>query len=191
MAFHVSKRKLKPKEDDEMGELNIVPYLDILMNLIIFILLSMSGLAAFGILNVNAPTYGGGGGAENNDAPELLLTVAISPKGFYVAAKGAVLPGDSADSVVAGEPNTAAPPTIPNKADGTYDYVALTEKMKVVKSSVKQMIDEGKISKGSDSKIILVAEAATEFEVIVGTMDATRETPDKKLLFPDVTLASF
>ncbi len=190
MAFHVSKRKLKPKEDDEMGELNIVPYLDILMNLIIFILLSMSGLAAFGILNVNAPTYGGGGGGENNDAPELLLTVAISPKGFYVAAKGAVLPGESADSAGA-EPNTAAPPTIPNKADGTYDYVALTEKMKVVKSSVKQMIDENKVSKTSDSKIILVAEAATEFEVIVGTMDATRETPDHKLLFPDVTLASF
>jgi hypothetical protein len=59
MAFHFSKRKLRPKEEEETGELNIVPYLDIMMNLIMFMLLSMTGLAAFGILNVNAPSYGG------------------------------------------------------------------------------------------------------------------------------------
>ena len=46
MAFYFSRRKLKPREEEEMGELNIVPYLDILMNLIIFMLLSMTGLAA-------------------------------------------------------------------------------------------------------------------------------------------------
>ncbi len=188
MAFHISKRKLKPKEEDEMGELNIVPYLDILMNLIIFILLSMSGLAAFGILNVNAPTYGGGGGGANNDAPELLLTVAISKKGFYVAAQGGVLPGQENAEAAPGQ----GAPTVPTKGDGTYDYAALTEKMKQVKSSVKQMIDEGKVAPTSDSKVIIAAEADTQYEVIVGTMDATRETVgDHKLLFPDVTLASF
>ncbi len=169
-----------------MGELNIVPYLDILMNLIIFILLSMSGLAAFGILNVNAPTYGGGGGGGSNDAPELLLTVAISKKGFYVAAQGAVLPGQET-ATAPGEGS----PTIPNKGDGTYDYVGLTEKMKQVKSAVKQMIDEGKVSPTSDSKVIIAAETDTQYEIIVGAMDATRETTDHKLLFPDVTLASF
>lgn len=186
MAFHISKRKLKPKEEDEMGELNIVPYLDILMNLIIFILLSMSGLAAFGILNVNAPTYGGGGGGANTDAPELLLTVAISKKGFYVAAQGGVLPGQE---------NAEAPgqgaPTVPVNGDGTYNYAGLTEQMKQVKSTVKQMIDEGKVAPTSDSKVIIAAEADTQYEVIVGAMDATRETADHKLLFPDVTLASF
>ena len=64
MAFHFSKRKIRPKEDEESGELNIIPYLDILMNLIIFILLSMTGLATFGILNVNAPNYGAGAAAD-------------------------------------------------------------------------------------------------------------------------------
>ena len=29
MAFHYSRRKLKPREDEETGELNIVPFLDI------------------------------------------------------------------------------------------------------------------------------------------------------------------
>ncbi|HEX9507565.1 MAG TPA: biopolymer transporter ExbD, partial [Myxococcales bacterium] len=59
MAFYFSRRKLRPVEESEASELNFVPYLDILMNLIIFMLLSMTGLAVFGILNVNAPNYGG------------------------------------------------------------------------------------------------------------------------------------
>ena len=39
MAFFYSKRKLRAREREEGQELNIVPYLDILMNLIMFMLL--------------------------------------------------------------------------------------------------------------------------------------------------------
>ena len=78
MAFYYSRRKLKPREEEEAGELNIVPYLDILMNLILFMLLSITGLASFGILNVSAPSYGGpsaGVQQENPDQPKLTLSV--------------------------------------------------------------------------------------------------------------------
>ncbi len=177
MAFHVSKRKLKPKEEEEAGELNIVPYLDILMNLIIFMLLSMSGLATFGILNVSAPSYGGGGGGNNpEEKPPLLLTVAIAKSGFYVAATGGVLPGIEQTGTAA----DGAPPTIAKKADGSYDYTLLNTKMKEIKASFSE-----------ETKVIIAAEADTPYEVLVGTMDSTRETADRKLLFPDVTLASF
>jgi biopolymer transport protein TolR len=177
MAFHVSKRKLKPKEEEEAGELNIVPYLDILMNLIIFMLLSMTGLATFGILNVSAPSYGGGAGSGNPDEkPPLLLTVAIAKNGYYVAATGGVLPGIENQGTAA----DGAPPTIARKADGTYDYNALNAKMKEIKTSFPD-----------ESKVIIAAEADTQYEVLVSTMDSTRETTDRKLLFPDVTLASF
>jgi len=177
MAFYFSKRKIRPKEEEEAGELNIIPYLDILMNLIIFILLSMTGLATFGILNVNAPNYGAGASASNNpdEKPPLLLTVAISKKGFYLAATGAVLPG----AVEAGAPLGEGAPTIAKKGD-SYDFDALTEKMKEIKTSFPD-----------ESKVIIAAEADTAYEVLIGTMDSTRETVDKKLLFPDVTLASF
>ncbi|MBM4782073.1 MAG: biopolymer transporter ExbD [Archangiaceae bacterium] len=176
MAFHVSKRKLKPKEEEEAGELNIVPYLDILMNLIIFMLLSMSGLATFGILNVSAPSYGGGGGGGNPDEkPPLLLTVAIAKNGYYIAATGGVLPGIEQTGTAA----EGAPPTIAKKGDA-YDYNALNAKMKEIKTSFPD-----------ESKVIIAAEADTSYEVLIGTMDSTRETNDKKLLFPDVTLASF
>ncbi len=180
MAFHVAKRKLKPKEEEEMGELNIVPYLDILMNLIIFMLLSMTGLATFGVLNISAPAFGGGGGGGADETKPLLLTCAISKKGFFLAASGGVLPGQ-AEAAPAPEGQAAdAPPTIPVKGDGTYDYVALTEKMKEIKAAFP-----------NESKVILAADPDTAYEIIVGTMDATRETVDHKLLFPDVTLASF
>jgi biopolymer transport protein TolR len=72
------------------------------------------------------------------------------------------------------------PPTVPNKPDGTYNYTALTTKMKEIKTAFP-----------SETKVILAPEGDTKYEVLVATMDATRETEDKKLLFPDVTLGSF
>jgi biopolymer transport protein ExbD len=178
MAFYFSRRKIKPKEEEHSGELNIVPYLDILMNLIIFMLLSMTGLATFGMLNVNAPSYGAGQGPSgDNEKPPLTLTVAVGKKGFFVAATGGVLPGQEGEAPAA--PGEGAP-TIPLKGDGTYDYDALTAMMMKVKTEFP-----------GESKVILAADAETSYEVLVGTMDATRETKDHKLLFPDVTLASF
>ncbi|MBL8955856.1 MAG: biopolymer transporter ExbD [Myxococcaceae bacterium] len=181
MAFYFSKRKVRPKEEEETGELNIIPYLDILMNLIIFILLSMTGLATFGILNVNAPNYGGGAGASDTpQKPPLLLNVAIGKKGFYVAATGGVL-GGGAEEQAAAVPTGDRPPTIPRLGDGSLDYATLTNKMKEVKTAFPE-----------ETKVILAAESDTKYEELVGTMDATRETPnDHKLLFPDVTLAVY
>lgn len=177
MAFYFSRRKIKPREEEEGGELNIVPYLDILMNLIIFMLLSMAGLATFGMLNVNAPNYGAGAGAGgDNDKPALTLTVAVAKSGFFIAATGGVLPGQTEPSAAPGE----GAPTIPRKADGSYDYDALTAKMMEIKTTFP-----------TESKVIIAAEADTDYDSLVSTMDATRETADRKLLFPDVTLASF
>lgn len=178
MAVYFSKRKLKVSEEEHAGELNVIPYLDILMNLVIFMLLSMTGLASFGVLNVSAPSYGAGrgAGADNPEKPPLLLTVAVGKAGFFVAATGAVLPGQTEPSAAPGE----GAPTIARKADGTYDYDGLTAKMKEVKTAFPE-----------ETKVIIAAEADTTYETVVATMDATRQTADHKLLFPDVTLASF
>ena len=177
MAFFYSKRKLRVHEPAEGDQLNIVPYLDILMNLIMFMLLSITGLSAFGILNVSAPNYGGPTSqlTEEADKPKLLLTVLISKKGFYVAATGGVL-GQSQSSNPA-----EAPPSIPKKPDGTYDYTALTQSMVNVKKEFP-----------SESKVIVGAEGDISYEVLVSTMDAVRETPGKErqLLFTDVTLGA-
>jgi len=181
VAFYFSKRKTRPREPDEVGELNIVPYLDIMMNLIMFMLLSMTGLAVFGILNVNAPSYGGpsAGVGETTDQPKLLLSVLISKKGYFIAGAGAVLGQETpTGEATAG---TEGEPTVPKKGDGTYDTAALTAKMVQIKTAFP-----------SESKVIVGAEADISYETLIDTMDAIRETGggDRKILFSDVTLAA-
>jgi biopolymer transport protein TolR len=182
VAFYFSRRKTRPREPDEVGELNIVPYLDIMMNLIMFMLLSMTGLAVFGILNVNAPSYGGpsaGAGETQPDQPKLLLSVLISKKGYFIAGAGAVLgqetPAGEATATVEGEP------TVPRKGDGTYDTASLTAKMVQIKTAFP-----------SETKVIVGAEADIPYETLIDTMDAIRETGggERKILFSDVTLAA-
>ena len=43
----------------------------------------------------------------------------------------------------------------------------------------------------TESKVIIAADKDIQYEVLILTMDALRETSDHKLLFPDVTLGSF
>jgi biopolymer transport protein TolR len=182
VAFYYSRRKTRPREPDEAGELNIVPYLDIMMNLIMFMLLSMTGLAVFGILNVNAPNYGGpsAGMGENPDQPKLLLSVGVAKDGYYIAGAGAVL----GQETPGGDPVAGAQggPTIPKKSDGTYDTAALTAKMVQIKAAFP-----------SETKVIVGAEADTPYENLIDAMDAIRETsgPERKILFSDVTLAAY
>src|SRR5215208_2090630 len=111
------------RDEEHTGELNIVPYLDIVTNLVVFMLLSMTGLVTLGVVNVSAPRIGGGDAAAHapgETQPRLLLTVAISRNGFHLAGAAGV-PGADATSV---DPARAA--TVPLRADGTYDYPALT-----------------------------------------------------------------
>lgn len=183
MAFYYSRRKLKPREKEEAGELNIVPYLDILMNLIIFMLMSITGLAAFGILNVNAPGYGAPSAAANPEEPNkpnYLLTVGISDKGFYVAATGGVLGQQNAEG--AAQPGEGEP-TIPKNADGTYNFEALTRQMVNIKGTPEFR---------TETKVILAAQDTVPYEVLISAMDAVRERPGNRAdLFPDVTLGAF
>ena len=177
MAFHYSRRKLKPAEEEGGTELNIIPYLDILMNLIMFMLLSITGLATFGVLNVVAPTYGSAGVGQNPDKPDLVLTVLISKKGFFVAGSGAVLGQNN------GQASTSGAPTVPVKADGTYDYGTLTTQMVAIKKEFPKKID-----------VIIGAEGDVPYDALVQTMDAVREAPGAgrhgQELFPEVTLTA-
>ncbi|WP_224245242.1 ExbD/TolR family protein [Hyalangium gracile] len=172
MAFYYSRRKLKPREEEETGELNIVPYLDILMNLILFMLLSITGLASFGILNVTAPNYGGptaGAQQDNPETPKLTLSVLISKKGHFINSENAILGQGGSE------------PTIPTKADGSYDYAALNAKMVEIKQAFP-----------GETKVIIGADSDVQYEALIATMDACRETQgkDRHLLFPDVTLGA-
>ncbi|MGC3996161.1 MAG: biopolymer transporter ExbD [Anaeromyxobacter sp.] len=171
------------RDEEHTGELNIVPYLDVVVNLVMFMLLSMTGLISLGVLNVSAPKIGGEAvatqGQVDNNTPKLLLTVAIGKQGFYLAGAGGVLGEDAAT------PDAGRPPTIPLKA-GKYDYAALTEELAKVKEKFP-----------AETQVILSADPDVVYDTLIQTMDACREqvltkpdgTSERKKLFFDVALS--
>lgn len=151
--------------EEEMGELNLVPYMDIVTNIIIFLLASVVNQVSLGNVNVSVPTLSSGGGAadEQPDRPPLNLTVTVSASGFIIAASGGVLP------------------TVPKLPNGQYDYPSLTKKVVEIKSAAENA-DETKVTFNADSGI--------PYEIVVATLDAIREDEAGKVLFPDVNFSA-
>ena len=170
------------RHEEHVGELNIVPYLDIVTNLVMFMLLSMTGLISLGVVNVSAPKIGGDAAAQQAgvEQPKLLLTVGISRRGFYVAGANGVL-GTDAPGV-----DQARPPTVPLRPDGRYDYEALNEQMKRIKDRYPK-----------ETNVIFSADPDVAYDTIIQTMDACREakvtgadgTIERRPLFFDVSLS--
>jgi biopolymer transport protein ExbD len=156
---------------EEGGELNLVPYLDIVTNVIMFMLATTSFAAALGDINVSAPTTSTAVSSPTDTPPppknDLNLTVSVSDKGFTIAASGAVLyqgfSFDGAGNLV--QPPGNVLPTVPKKADGSYDYDLLAKKMKEIK---------GIPTAAGETKVIINANANILYEVVVATLDACR-----------------
>jgi biopolymer transport protein ExbD len=132
---------------------------------------------------VSAPRISGEGAAAQAaaaDQPRLLLTVAISRKGFYVAGAGGVL-GADAPGV-----DQTRPPTVPLRPDGRHDFEALTAQMQRVKERYPK-----------ETNVIFSADGDVPYEVLVQTMDAVREVKvkaadgsvERRPLFFDVSLS--
>jgi biopolymer transport protein ExbD len=169
------------RDQDEVGELNIVPYLDVVVNLVMFMLLSMTGLITLGVLNVSAPKIGGDAAAAGQESgPKLLLTVAVGQRGFYIAGAGGVLGPDTNAS------DLSRPPTIPLRDDGKYDFAALSAQLVSIKEKFP-----------NETQVILTADGAVIYDILIQTMDACREQMvksadgkmERKPLFFDVSLS--
>jgi biopolymer transport protein TolR len=154
--------------EEEAGELNLVPYMDIVTNIIIFLLASMINQVALGNVNVSVPTISQGGASADDepppDKPPLNLTVSVGATGFTVAASGGVLP------IIAKLPN------------GQYDYRSLTAKLREIKSNPSNAVE---------TKANFNADANTSYDIVIATLDAMRQDEsDGKVLFPDVAFAA-
>src|SRR6202044_3787942 len=105
-------REIPP--DEEGGELNIVPFLDIITNVLMFVLATVS--VTFTATIDTFPPRAGGAGARAPTTPTLGLTVIVVPDGFSLKARGGnVAPGCS---------DTGSGIAVP-KSGGNYDYKAL------------------------------------------------------------------
>jgi biopolymer transport protein TolR len=153
--------------EEEAGELNLVPYMDIVTNIIIFLLASMINQVSLANINVSVPSISGAGDSDNQppppDKPPLNLTVSVGASGFTIAAAGGVLP------------------IVPKLPNGQYDYKSLGVKLKEIKSAPDN---------AAETKANFSADANIPYDTVVATLDAMRITDEGKILFPDVAFAA-
>jgi biopolymer transport protein ExbD len=154
--------------EEEAGELNLVPYMDIVTNIIIFLLASMINQVSLANINVSVPSISSGGPSDTNPdepppKPPLNLTVSVGASGFTIAASGGVLP------------------IVPKLPNGQYDYKSLTVKLKEIKSAPDN---------AAETKANFSADAGISYDIVVATLDAMRTTDEGKILFPDVAFAA-
>ncbi|MEM6960847.1 MAG: biopolymer transporter ExbD [Myxococcota bacterium] len=164
----------EPDPSEMVGELNIIPFLDITVNLIMFLLIASSTVAFFSQVAAQLPQYrrGGVGSRAANPAEQLNLNVTVTENGVIVAGSGGKL--------APGCENTAGGRvlTVPKKSDGSYDWEALTTCVARVK---EQFPDETQVTVSADQLV--------EFQHLVGAMDAIRNQGENEL-FPDVMLSA-
>ena len=165
------RRLSQPQEHDPSeagGELNIIPFLDIIMNVLMFVLATIPAVFTVTIES-NPPSIGSGSKVRPPDKPTLNLSMLIVSDGVSLKASGgAIGPGCEAGG---------GGITIP-KRDGQHDWPALTACVKRLKVASVDFKEE--------TTVQILADPGTDYQTIIHAMDAVRGDPDVELLFPDV-----
>ena len=171
-AYVRKRTKVVELDPSEMaGELNIVPFLDIVVNIIMFLLATTQTVLAICEIEAQLPQTGVGRRGQSPMGNELNLNVQVTGEGIIVSGAGGKLaPG--CENTAGGRVITVA------KVGNSYDWNALTECVVKVKS---RFPDEDKVIMGADPTI--------EYEHFVHAMDAVREKGGKDL-FPRVMLSA-
>src|SRR5579883_1971497 len=126
-------RELSP--DEEGGELNIVPFLDIITNVLMFVLATIT--VTFTTMIESQPPRASGSSSRPPTKPSLSLNIIIVDQGFIISAFGQRI-GDGCNGPGSG---TAVGQTV---VDGVkdYDYKALNACAKRLKNQVPEAADE-------------------------------------------------
>jgi biopolymer transport protein TolR len=176
-----------PDPSELSGELNIVPFLDIVVNVIMFLLATTQAVLAVAQLDAQLPSLGRRVGRTQLDSGSTLnLSVNITRAGLIVFASGGKLApgcGETQSGRVITVPATNGRLVWARRAQGQRSEagptaIALTECVRRVKAEFHD-----------ETQVILSADPEIEFEHVVGAMDALRG-PGPDPLFPDVLLSA-
>jgi len=179
---------VKRKGIEGAEELNLVPIMNLVTILIPFLLMAAE-FVTLAVIDSTLPAIGPPPPVEEQpDKPPLNLSLAITNKGVTVLGADAVLHPEGAAPVVEGEER---PPTVPCKSGGycmsldDYNWEELTRTLALIKDEYPD-----------DENVILVPDSRVKYEIIVKSMDASREDksnrgPDgvARTLFPFVVIA--
>ncbi|MCC7538968.1 MAG: biopolymer transporter ExbD [Deltaproteobacteria bacterium] len=182
---HGKQHDLDPSE--AVGELNIVPFLDIVVNIIMFLLATVAYILATVQIDSNAPPIAQAGRRPqpNQEQSTLNLTVTVGNDGIFVAGSGATM----APRCMGPAPLGTRSPTIPKRMldvvrEGqmrrmmTYDWAALTDCVARIKNEFPD-----------ETQVIVSADPVVEYEHLVAAMDALRNQGQRRL-FGDVLISA-
>jgi biopolymer transport protein TolR len=159
------RRALRARsEEPSSGELNIVPFLDIITNLMLFLLATSATVMAVTEVRAELPSFG-----PHGPAP-LQLSVTLTERGAIMSTAHAHIGPDCAESAL-------ATPTAAVTADG-YDFAALAR-------CARRMHD----TFPGETSVILSADPSVPYRDFVSAMDALRADGDV-LMFPDVHVSA-
>lgn len=153
-----------------VGELNIVPFLDIVVNLIMFLLATTEAVLLISQIESDLPKIAKGRRSGGDVATPLNLNVTVTAAGVIVSGSGGKL-GRGCTGV-----DTSHEPTVPRKGSA-YDWSGLTECV----ARVKQQYH-------SEHSVTVSADPEVQYEYVVAAMDAVRNR-GKEPLFPDVMIS--
>jgi biopolymer transport protein TolR len=157
------RRLSQPKElspDEEGGELNIVPFLDIVVNILIFVLATVT-VTFTSTIESNPPSLGGAGVRSAVPQDTLNLSVVVVRDGVSLKASG----GNIAPGCIGPGPGLTVP-----KVGGRYDVAGIKSCAAKLKGSNPAFADEDQVSISASPDI--------EYEIIIQVMDALRTMPD-------------
>lgn len=158
-----------PEPGEEAGELNIIPYLDIITNLLVFILASIS-VTFISQLETTPPSIGGGKVKQQVDSKALNLAVLITRDGIGFKTSGG--------NIATGCNDVGAGVTIP-KSGEAYDLKALTACARKLKSARPEFEDE--------TQVTITANRDVEYRHIIDVLDSIRRD-ERGELFPEFHL---
>lgn len=170
--------------------LNLIPVMNLVTILIPFLLMAAE-FVSLSVIDSTLPAIGPPQPAtetDPDDEPPLQLSIAVTEKGVRLLGADKVLYPDGAPEVAEGE---EAPPTVPCKSGAQctsvddYDWSEMTRLL----AKIKDVYPD-------DENVIIVPGTKIRYEVIVATMDASREDRENKgadgksrTLFPFVVIA--
>jgi biopolymer transport protein TolR len=153
-----------------VGELNIVPFLDIVVNLIMFLLATTEAVLLISQIESDLPKISRGRNSKTDVATPLNLNVTVTDDGVIVSGSG----GKLAPGCTGIQQSRLV--TVPKKGKN-YDWPGLTECVARVK---QQFHDEHTVTVSADPQV--------QYEYVVTAMDAVRGK-GKDTLFPDVMIS--
>jgi biopolymer transport protein ExbD len=157
----------EPQPGDEAGELNVVPYLDIIMNILMFVLASVS-VSFVSSIDTTPPAIGGSRVRADVSSKALNLSAFIVREGVSLKTSGGNLaPGCN---------DIGSGVTIP-KVGQDYDLKSLTACVKRLKGANPSFKEE--------TQVTITASSNVEYKDVIDVMDALRSDGEEEL-FPDV-----